>query len=98
MKVDFYGLSNDQESDKIYYAVLFVEDSLGNTLVNMLEFTVSGGKSMEYNVNFTAQYNCEKQSTQLEYQGITSIYPTAYLTNGYQVGAYVSYNDDVLDL
>ena len=70
MKVAFYGLMEKQ----IYYAVLIVEDQLGNSLMSCAEI-YADFTSEDLDLNFKAQYDCNIHGVVLSVQDMGYILP-----------------------
>lgn len=69
MSVVFYGLSNDEvDGSSIYYATLYVEDDLDNTLQYTLKLLVVQGEALTLPVPLTADFDCGIQAVRLEWQ------------------------------
>ncbi len=70
MSVVFYGLSDD-ESDSgssVYYATVYVEDELDNTLQYTLKLLVVQAEPMTLGFPLTADFDCDVQAIRLEWQ------------------------------
>lgn len=70
--VNFYGLANDTTQSNLYYAVLYIEDSLNNVIQYTIKLEIVSSNSKEGTnallVPFTAEYDCTTHSTILKYE------------------------------
>ncbi len=81
MSVIFYGLANDTDSPTIYYATLYIEDDLENTLQHTIKLFVTQSASEALKMILTASYDCDIQAVRLEFQA------DGLLTPSYRVSA-----------
>ena len=94
MAVDFYGLSNDAENlGNVYYAILFVEDSIGHSLSFTVRLIVDYRTSRSYGIPFYAEYDCATHSIILSYQQQSYIKPGYNIAGSDYIQAYVSTNE-----
>ena len=95
MSVTFYGLSNEVALYRNhYYAILLVEDSLGQSLSFSVHLIVDPESSSTVNVPFYAEYDCNTHSVSLSYQSNSFVKPSIILTPGDKEAlAYVETND-----
>jgi len=70
----FYGLNNE-EGKNIYFATLYVEDSLNNSLSLTIKINVDT-TTAEIGVPFVAEYDCDTQSVILFYDDVPFVKPT----------------------
>lgn len=67
--VTFYGLFNDSAiEDIVYYATLYIEDELQNTIEDTIKLVVIKGSSTPAQIPFTAQFDRNLQGVKLSYQ------------------------------
>ena len=83
MKVSFYGLMENQT----YYAVLIVEDQLGNSLMSCAEI-YSRFDPQDLEIDFKAKYDCNIYGVVLSIKDMGYILP--YQTDAEVATAYVS--------
>ena len=77
MEVAFYGLSNNAtDNQNIYYAVLYVEDSVGNNLILTVRLIVDPTSGGNAGIPFNAEFDCQTHSMLLTYQDNALIYPS----------------------
>ncbi len=77
MSVIFYGLANDKENDSTtYYAILYVEDELNNTLQYVVKLSVKQGEPLTLPVPLTATVDCNVQAVKIEYSDNGVITPS----------------------
>ena len=97
MEVAFYGLSNNSiNNQNVYYAILYVEDSVGNKLelsVRLIVDPTSGGNA---GIPFNVEYDCQTHSMLLSYQDNAIIYPSFNNSNNKSIDeAYIIQNNIV---
>lgn len=83
MEVIFYGLNN--EAGNIYYAILLVEDELGNSLSFCVQLTVQESEEIEVaEIPFSAEYDCATRSVKVVYENYGLVKPVYFTKNGQQ--------------
>lgn len=82
MKVTFYGLSNETlHNNNIYYAVLYVTDSIGNDLSFTVRLIVDPNSMQRSNIDFSAEFDCSTHSVILSYQDNVYVAPSVEYNN-----------------
>lgn len=68
IETTFYGLSNDNESNVDYYASVYIEDEVGNSVSATFKLVVIQGSAVSAQVPFNAEYIPNLQAIKLSYQ------------------------------
>lgn len=71
IEVNFYGLANDSSESMIYYAVLYVEDNLHNTIQYVVKLVIAAAKQetvSALSVDFHATYDPTTHANLLTYE------------------------------
>lgn len=68
IETTFYGLFNDNESDIDYYASVYIEDEVGNSVSATFKLVVIQGSAVSAQVPFDAEYIPNLQAVKLSYQ------------------------------
>lgn len=77
MKVSFYGLTNETiDYANRYYAILYVEDTLGITSQFAMQIRVDPESYSSLYIPFTATYECDMHAVKLNYSDNSIIYPS----------------------
>lgn len=94
MTVTFYGLSNESLKYKNqYYAILLVEDSLGQSLSFSIHIVVDPDSVTTINIPFYAEYDCNTHAVALSYQSNSFVKPSIIVHEGDpEALAYVNTN------
>lgn len=100
MTVTFYGLSNESFKYKNqYYAILLVEDSLGQSLSFSIHIIVDPNSITTVSIPFFAEYDCNTHSVALSYQSNSFVKPSIIIHDGdAEALAYVSNNVLIADI
>ena len=96
MEVTFYGLANDTDKDNTYYAILYVEDELNNTLQYTIKIVVEKASPEQLLIPFNTSFDCATHSVILDYQDNGEIAPSYRI--GHKEQAYVEDNATVVGL
>lgn len=83
----FYGLSNDTKKDVTYYAILYIEDSLGTVSCAVVKISVAAASGTPLQMPFSAEFDCRTQSVLLSYQNYSFV-PPSYLYDVSRMGSY----------
>lgn len=99
MTVTFYGLSNESLKYKNqYYAILLVEDSLGQSLSFSIHIVVDPDSVTTISIPFYAEYDCNTHAVALSYQSNSFVKPSIIVHEGDpEALAYVSTNELLAD-
>lgn len=68
IETTFYGLFNDNESDVDYYASVYIEDEVGNSVSATFKLVVIQGSAVSAQVPFDAEYIPNLQAIKLFYK------------------------------
>ncbi len=94
MEVSFYGLSSDPDNN-VYYAILYVEDELKQTLTFTVKLIVDPSGISSLNLPFHATYECQTHSVVLEYDDNGQILPSIDTENNVAVGYLEENAEDI---
>ena len=83
--VTFFGLGNETNNTKSYYAVLFVTDDHNNTLRYVIKLNVGQVLQRTTALPFTAEFDCQTHSVLLNYEDAGIVSPTYLQGNNYQI-------------
>ena len=83
--VTFFGLGNETNNTKSYYAVLFVTDDQNNTLRYVIKLNVGQVLQRTTALPFTAEFDCQTHSVLLNYEDAGIVSPTYLQGNNYQI-------------
>lgn len=68
IETTFYGLFNDNEGNADYYASVYIEDEVGNSVSATFKLVVIQGSAVSAQVPFNAEYIPNLQAVKLSYQ------------------------------
>lgn len=95
MEVSFYGLSNETDNN-VYYAILYVEDELKQTLTFTIKMIVDPTGVSSLNLPFHATYECQTHSVVLEYDDNGQILPSVDTENNVAIGYIEENSTDIV--
>lgn len=100
METNFYGLANDTPDINFYYAVLYVEDGLGNTLQYVIKLKIASTNERDGThpllIPFEAKFDCATQSVILTYEDNGFLKPS-YNIGLSETGEEVAFDPDNAD-